>query len=684
MKNKRLILSAITSIGWAPIVVVACSNNVNNDATKPTNEMLVDQEIARIEQLKDQLSLKIKNPTEADIQKLNANNILNNLNNWTEGIIPDQTNAKFTYIIKEFTNGLNSKDLSEKILSFKIAVKYQEIQKETSLIEIKYQIETNPTKPPAPEIPNDQLLNPDGGTISNTNLKTSSYNNLITALNLLSDTTYLPDLNDQKLAQAINEKPELKDVSLTITQGSNTLNGILKLKLVSPTIKETIIEISGFQIYSAANNESLEYHNFELDQKSWFDLKLPIENSTDAEVKINAMNNEMWNKVLKDFQVASTGAENQIFAKASELKQRGFSFKITKSTYDAKLKQIKLIVQTIFTNKKYENNQWVNDKEIIWNQASNKDSIVKIFNQDQLQQFIVDQTQLDETELASYVASYYLGKAYYYQSIGSGFSGDTSLFENSYLEDSEFTKYYFGQNANLAISFDPTSVSANDWANTLSFTIGLFLLDGQTVNGSKRIAISNKNKSIETILEKKLDKNNVQILPESSLKTQIIKHFKKNHKTEINQMFASPNTTQQFKDFNRNLSQTITQPMLNYENEQKTNQVWESTQKQIEIALFDQPGTQLVNNGLENNQTNSLNFTSHLFKLTKDDQFVIEQFQYQFPEENITINLSRANQDFINVNLVGQTIIEFAGDDDKIIPTNFFFQLLASEWNGGD
>ena len=395
------------------------------------------------------------------------------------------------------------------------------------------------------------------------------------------------------------------------------------------------------------------------------------------------MNNEMWNKVLKDFQVASTVAENQIFAKASELKQRGFSFKITKSTYDSKLKQIKLIMQTIFTNKKYQNNQWVNDKEIVWNQASNKDSIVKIFNQNQLQQFIVDQTQLDEAELASYVPSYYLGKAYYYQSINSGFTGDTSLFENSYLDDSEFTKYYFGQNANLAISFDPTSVSANDWANTLSFTIGLFL-DGQTVSGSKRIEISNKNKLIKIILEDKLDKNNVQILTGSSLKTQIIKHFKQHHKTEINQMFATPNTTQQFKDFNRNLSQTITQPMLNYENEQKTNQVWESTQKQIEIALFDQPGTQLVNNGLENNQTNSLNFASHLFKLTKDDQFVIEQFQYQFPEENITINLSRADQDFITVNLVGQTIIEFAGGTDKIIPTNFFFQLLASEWNSVD
>ena len=273
MKNKSLLLSTITSIGWAPIVVVACSNNVNNDATKPTNEMLVDQEIARIEKIKNQFSLKLKNPTEADIKKLNANNILENLDNWTEGTITDQPDAKFTYTIKEFNHGLDKKDLSEKTLSFKINVQYQDIQKETSLIMIKYQIESNPVKPPVPEIPADQLLNPEGGTISNTNLKTSAYNNLITSLNLLSDTTYLPDLNDQKLADAIKQKPELKAISLKVAEESNTLQGILKLKLVSPTIKETIIEISGFTVYKKTTNQSLQYHTFKT--VSYTHLTLP-------------------------------------------------------------------------------------------------------------------------------------------------------------------------------------------------------------------------------------------------------------------------------------------------------------------------------------------------------------------------------------------------------------------------
>lgn len=80
MKTKRLLFSTISIISLAPIVVIACSNNQNNDPNS-VNETIVNQEIKRIEQLKNQLSLKIKNPTEADIKTLNPDNILSNLNN---------------------------------------------------------------------------------------------------------------------------------------------------------------------------------------------------------------------------------------------------------------------------------------------------------------------------------------------------------------------------------------------------------------------------------------------------------------------------------------------------------------------------------------------------------------------------------------------------------------------------
>ena len=80
MKNKRLLFSTISIVSLAPIVVIACSNNQNNDSSS-INETIVNQEIKRIEQLKNQLNLKIKNPTEADIKTLKPDNILSNLNN---------------------------------------------------------------------------------------------------------------------------------------------------------------------------------------------------------------------------------------------------------------------------------------------------------------------------------------------------------------------------------------------------------------------------------------------------------------------------------------------------------------------------------------------------------------------------------------------------------------------------
>ena len=124
--------------------------------------------------------------------------------------------------------------------------------------------------------------------------------------------------------------------------------------------------------------------------------------------------------------------------------------------------------------------------------------------------------------------------------------------------------------------------------------------------------------------------------------------------------------------------------MLNYEDYPKTNQIWQTTKQQVEIALFNKPGTELINVELENNLRNILNFASHLFQLSANDAFVIEQMQYQFENEKITIKLTKGTANMVNVELLGQTYLEFAGNDQeaqKTIPTNFFFPLLADEWN---
>ena len=181
------------------------------------------------------------------------------LDNWTEGTIENQPGAKFTYTVIDFNNGLTA-NLVVKTLSFKIRVSYQNYQSDTSLISIQYQIEAGQPQPPT--ILPEQLLDPAGGTAANTSLKTSSYNNLITALNLLTESTYLPQINDQKLQAAINDKPGLEKISLTVANGSDTSKGILQLNLSSPSLMPTTIVISGFQTYNANHNQQLQYHNF--------------------------------------------------------------------------------------------------------------------------------------------------------------------------------------------------------------------------------------------------------------------------------------------------------------------------------------------------------------------------------------------------------------------------------------
>ena len=75
---------------------------------------------------------------------------------------------------------------------------------------------------PTPDNSNNELLDPAGGIIGQTKLKTSAYRNLITSLNLFTETTYLPSINNQILQDAIKGKPELKDLTLTIKNDSNT------------------------------------------------------------------------------------------------------------------------------------------------------------------------------------------------------------------------------------------------------------------------------------------------------------------------------------------------------------------------------------------------------------------------------------------------------------------------------
>ena len=685
--KKSIILFALQPLLVAPsAIIISCSNtNNNNNSTAINAKTIVKQEIQRIEQLKNQLSLKIDGEiTKEKIQALNAGNILDNLNNWTNGEIANQPQEKFTYLIDEFNNGLNQNS-KQKTLSFFINVSYLNVSQKTSKISIQYQLETDEA-PIIPDLPVEQLFDPQGGQISNTNLNVSAYKNLISSLNLLTDQTYLPNLNDGVLLEALKQKPEFKDLSLTIEDDSETLSGTLNLQLKSQSkkqiIKPTIIKITGFPSYSLTNNETLQYHSLEINSKRWFDQKLPIKTTANLASMISKISTDQWNQVLDNFKISLANNAGQNFGNAKDLKLNGFSFDM-KSVYDSAHDQIKLTITTKFIHKKYKNKNWVDTNEVsIWNQATNKDSIVKLFTKTDLQQFIVDQTSINEDELASKTPSYYLGKQYYYKSIGSQFNNDQDLFKNTYLEDDDFTNFYFQENTKLSLSFNQDSISADDWNNTLSFSVALVVND-QIENKSKELSFRNKNKAISNILEGKLNENSAQIQRGSNFEKKIVDHLKRKHKDEVDKLFinGTEQETKTFNDFSNGLiSQQITQPLLRYENDyEQTNQIWEKVKNDVDVVLFNLAGTKLTEGSFEYQDNNSLNFNSHLFWLSAEDVFVIEQLKYQFNQPNVLIKLIKQGG-YIKVELQGETVIDFANGEEKNIPTTFYFNLFKADW----
>ena len=687
--KKSIILFALQPLLIAPsAIIISCSNTTDNDNSTAINaNTIVKQEIQRIEQLKNQLSLKIEGEiTKEKIQALNAGNILDNLNNWTNGEIANQPQEKFTYLVETFNNGLNQNS-KEKTLSFFINVSYLNVSQKTSKISIQYQLQTD--KPPVvPDLPTDQLFDPEGGQITNTNLNASAYKNLISSLNLLNDQTYLPSINDKILLEALKQKPEFKDLSLTIEDDSETLSGTLNLQLKSRSkkqiIKPTIIKITGFPFYPLTNNETLQYHGFEINSKIWFDQKLPIKTTANLASMISQISTDQWNQVLENFKISLANNAGQNFGNAKDLKLNGFSFDV-KSVYDSARDQIKLTITIKFIHKKYKNKNWVDTNEVsIWNQATNRDSIVKLFTKTDLQQFIVDQTTINEDELASKTPSYYLGKQYYYKSIGSQFNNDQDLFNNTYLEDDDFTGFYFQANTKLSLSFNQDSISADDWNNTLSFSVALVVND-QIENKSKTFSFKNKNKAITDILKGKLKSNEVEIKLGSSFSSKIIAHLKQNHKNDIDQLFANGADQEHktFKDFNQALiPQQIVKSILNYDNETETVANFEKLKKDLEPAIFSNPITLLTGEAFDYEESNTLNFSSHLYRLSQGNNFVIEQIQYKFVEPKVTIELVKTRS-YIKVNLLGQTVIDFTGNNlesEKEIPTIFSFNLFEKDW----
>ena len=670
----------VVSSGFLPLIIVSCAQT-NNQDNQINNKIIVDQEVQRIEEIKSSFSLK-GNPikTKAEIEKLNQTNILENIENWKPGLVENHPDHKFIYDVLAFNNGLNKTGDQQHYLSFQIKVTYQTDSQTTNLIKINYQLqEDNPSKPDQPDLPLDQLLDPAGGTLTNTNLKTNKYLHFLEQLNLFENDTYLPNINNDLLKNALNQNQKLKDLKLTIDNQSNTLEGKLVLNLIGHfqnqiELNEQII-ITGFQTYNLTNVNQLQYYDFKINQKQWFDLRLPIDTTNDLANQVKQISSNQWNAVLDDFKVMELNSQSNLVANKKQLQDQGFTFDIS-GNFDANKKEIDLKITTKFVHKKYQNNQWIDTNDVaIWNPALNKKAVVNLFKQTELEQFIVDQTNVNEQQLSLHFPSYYLAKDYFYQSINSQIISDQDLFENQYLEDETFKEFYFPNKKNLVISFKENSISADDWNNHLSFAIALTM--DENVSGFKQFEFNNLNKDINKILANQLEQNHVQIKPDSNVKKTIVNHLKSKHQAQVNQLFQNGGTIS-FNDFNPNQVQQLKQPLLKYEaNDNGAN--WNKIEQQIAISIFNKPINLSTQQSFDFEASNTINYFSHLLWLNANDAFVIEEIQYQF-DNNIKIKLTKSDANFIKVELEAKTLISFSANQIKIIPTTFYFELHQSDW----
>ena len=548
--------------------------------------------------------------------------------------------------------------------------------------------ESTPEKP-TPDNPMlaDQLLNPAGGTISNSQIKTSAYNNLFNSLNLFNDQVYLPNLTDAILNQKLHEKAELSNLNLTIQPNSNTAQGELFLSLKgnyeNQVIDEAKIVLSDFQNYAFLDKTEFQFSQFKLNQQKWFDKQLPTATSPDAATKIESLSSQIWNEVLDDFSVSSADSLTLILGQASQLKTVGFSFEI-KGRYEQS--NAVLTITTKFQNQKYlANNGWTNDGEKTWNQASFNKPFVPLPAEIDVIKFVGQQTQVNQNLLKQHFPTYFLGRDLFF-SQNNALNTFDDLFSNSYLENSNFSNYYFGPNAMSKIAFVNGSVDADDWDNSLNFQAGLSL-NGKQPTQPATFNFTNENKDLSQldIFEKP---NNVQIKTTSSWFNNIKNHLKTTHANEVNDLFNQSNKTITFNDFKLARVPEIVwkNPLPNFDDQNNAEQQWDLLEQQIEPGLFAKQLFLSFNNNLDPLPSGTLNFFSHLYWIDQDNAFALENFIYQLdsvngPAADLAIKLIKDQRDLIRIEFTGQTNIFFPGGTSKTIPITFKTELSRVEWN---
>ena len=547
------------------------------------------------------------------------------------------------------------------------------------------------TKPPTPEpTPNpptgtDQPtidLNPAGQTIANGKLKVSAYGELIADLNLFQSNTYLPEINDQLFNQTLEQNSKYTNWKLKILPNSSTATGQLFLELTNSKIANfsAQIEISGFETFTNPDKKvQLQYSNFQLNQKLWFEQLKPIQTSNNKQ-DIKNISSDDWIQLLNDFTIRATGTDQGVFGKKADLLAKHFQFEI-KGT--AQNNQINFRITTKFQNKKYLDNQWQDDALIQWNQVSTNFNAanVNLPTINEVQQFVVDQTSVNQKLLKEHYPSYFLGFQNYAQKINHQFIDVPGLLNNLQLENVDFKQYYFA-NQNVRIIIADNSIKASDLKNQLSFNVQLVIED-QKQPYEKIFVFDDQTKDLTaaTFFQKS---NSIQINHSGGLYNRLIQVLKQ-QKMNVDAAFAlAQNQTTSLAPVLQSIliTDVLKNPLINFElDEAAAQQHWDQIEQQIKLALF---GNQINFSTEATNEMpslNTLNFYTHWMQIEPNDAIVFETFIFDFPE-SIELILTKTNTDIIKISFQAATEILLSDQQSKSSPATFWLDLTKQQWDG--
>ena len=527
-------------------------------------------------------------------------------------------------------------------------------------------------------------LNPAGQTIANGKLKVSAYGELIADLNLFQANTYLPEISDQLLNQTLEQNSKYTNWKLKILPNSSTAIGQLFLELTNSKIANfsARIEISGFEAFTNPDKKvQLQYSNFQLNQKLWFEQLKPIQTSNNKQI-INTISSDDWIQLLNDFTIRATGTDQSVFGKKADLLAKHFQFEI-KGT--AQNNQINFRITTKFQNKKYLDNEWQDDTLIQWNQVSTNFNAanVNLPTINEVQQFVVDQTSVNQELLKNHYPSYFLGFQNFSKRAQLDFINIPNLFENQKLNNDSFKKYYFNnQEIKLVVAND--SIEANDLKNTLNFRAQL-VVDDQKQN-EKIFTLSNQNKDLNQS-EIFQQNNQIQIKSSGNLYNKLIRILKK-QTTNVDTIFANESKEPIVLENvpkNQLISNNdiLTKQLINFGNRpDEIENHWKQIENQITPAIFNKEinlSTQLTNNF---EGTYTLNTYSQWFQIEEQDAIVIEALLFDFPENSMKINAKKDNAQLIKVFFTATTQVLLANGQPKSSPTTFWLDLTKNQWDG--